>query len=220
MVCRYRQYVKGIIDRMARMTRAERQAGTRASILSVARDRFLRDGYAATSLDQIAEDAGYSKGAVYSNFRDKPNLCREVLLGIHAEKLAEVAAIAAGPGEVDELLIALGHWLEKTVGDVGWTMLEMEFAVVSRNNLAQTQMLTSVHQGMHATIVDAIRGLAKRMDLLGDGDDQDAMLNDMADVIVATTFGLGVQRAVDPSVSIAPANYAIRAALASLGLTR
>lgn len=200
---------------MARLTRAERQADTRARILSAARERFLRDGYTATSLDQIADDAGYSKGAVYSNFRDKPNLCREVLLGIHAEKLAEVAAITAGRGEVAELLTALGHWLEKTVGDVGWTMLEMELAVVFRNDPAQTQMLTSVHQGMHATIVDAIRGLAERMGL---DDHDDAMLNDMADVIVATTFGLGVQRAVDPSVSIAPAIYAIRAALASLGV--
>jgi AcrR family transcriptional regulator len=203
---------------MARLTRAERQAGTRASILAAARVRFLRDGYAVTSLDQIAEDAGFSKGAVYSNFRDKPNLCREVLLGIHAEKLAEVSSIATAPGEVDDLLIALGDWLEKTVGDVGWTMLEMEFAVLSRNNPGQTQMITSLHEGMHATVVDAVRAVATRIGIGGfDDPAQSTKLSEMADVVVATTFGLGVQRAVDPSISIAPAIYAIRGALASLG---
>lgn len=201
---------------MARLTRAERQAGTRASILDAARVRFLRDGYAATSLDQIAEDAGYSKGAVYSNFRDKPNLCREVLQGIHAEKLAEVSSIATAPSAVDELLSALQDWLENTVGDVGWTMLEMEFAVVSRGNVAQAQMITSLHEGMHQTIEGAIRAVAGRMGI--DGHD-DTTFTEVADVIVATTFGLAVQRAVDRTVSITPAIYAIRAALASLGAT-
>lgn len=196
------------------MTRAERQAGTRAGILAAARVRFLRDGYAATSLDQIAEDAGFSKGAVYSNFSDKPTLCREVLLGIHEEKLGEVSSIAASHGDVDDLVTALGGWFEQTVGDVGWTMLEMEFAVLSRNNPGLTQMISTLHESMHATVVDVVRTVATRVgvpDL-----DGDTAVNEMADVIVATTFGLGVQRAVDPSISIAPAVLAIRGSLAAL----
>lgn len=198
---------------MARMTRAERQAGTRASILAAARVRFLRDGYAATSLDQIADDAGFSKGAVYSNFKDKPNLCREVLLGIHEEKLAEVSSIAANHGALDDLVTALGGWFEQTVGDVGWTMLEMEFAVLSRNNSGLTQMISSLHERMRATVLDVVRAVAARV---AEGGPDEAVVNEMADVIVATTFGLGVQRAVDPSISIAPALHAIRGSLASL----
>lgn len=198
---------------MARMTRAERQAGTRASILAAARVRFLRDGYAATSLDQIADDAGFSKGAVYSNFKDKPNLCREVLLGIHEEKLAEVSSIAADHGALDDLVAALGAWFEQTVGDVGWTMLEMEFAVLSRNNSGLTQMISSLHERMRATVLDVVLAVATRV---AEGRPDEAVVNEMADVIVATTFGLGVQRAVDPSISIAPALHAIRGSLASL----
>ncbi|NHN20245.1 TetR family transcriptional regulator, partial [Bacillus amyloliquefaciens] len=50
---------------MARLTRQEAQAMTRETLLATAVEHFLDRGYAAASLDQIAEDAGYSKGAVY-----------------------------------------------------------------------------------------------------------------------------------------------------------
>jgi AcrR family transcriptional regulator len=192
------------------MTRGERQASTRAQILAAARVRFLREGYVATSLEQIADDAGYSKGAVYSNFRDKPSLCREVLLTIHASRLKEVEAITAD-ASVEGLLSDVEGWLERTVGDVGWTMLEMEFAVVSRGNAELTQMISSLHETMHGAIVATLRTARSRLGIdvaVGSAE----MLSDLADLIVATTFGLAVQRAVDPTVSIQPAIYAIRSA--------
>ncbi|GAC70551.1 TetR/AcrR family transcriptional regulator [Gordonia soli] len=205
--------VSRIIGDMARITRAERQAATRADILAAARARFLRDGYAPTSLEQIAEDAGYSKGAVYSNFRDKPTLCREVLEAIHDTKLGEVRSIIAADRDIDELLADIEDWLERTVGDVGWTMLEMEFAVVSRGNVELTRMIGSLHGGMHDAIVTALRGVGAR---LGLADESDRTYSEFADLIVATTFGLGVQRAVDPTISIRPAVQAIRGVVATL----
>ena len=198
---------------MPRPTRAERQAATRSDILSVARRRFLDDGYASTSLDGIAEEAGYSKGAVYSNFRDKPTLCRAVLESVHNEKLGEVTAITMSGSSIEEQLDALEEWLERTVGDVGWTMLELEFTLLSRNHAELTSMMTDLHRGMHATVVDAIGSVV--------GDDVgDAALDDIAAMILATTIGLGVQRAVNPKVSIAPAITAIRGVVATLPSTR
>ncbi|OUC79674.1 TetR/AcrR family transcriptional regulator [Gordonia lacunae] len=187
---------------MARMTRGERQAATRGDILAAAQARFLQDGYASTSLEQIANDAGYSKGAVYSNFRDKPTLCREVLNAVHEDKLTEVAAIVASNATVEDMIDAIESWFERTLGDVGWTMLEMEFAVVSRNNADMAEMITTVHRGLKATIVNALQMVSTEM---GIGAGSDTLVTEFADLIVATTFGLGVQRAVDPSISIRPA---------------
>ncbi|WP_421841020.1 TetR/AcrR family transcriptional regulator [Mycobacterium sp.] len=195
---------------MARLTRVEQRAATRAAILTAARVRFLRDGYAATSLDQIADDAGFSKGAVYSNFRDKPNLCREVLLGIHAEKRAQVSSITTAPGEVTDLINTIEEWLEKTFGDPGWTMLEMEFAVAARGNPEQNHMITAIHEGIHTTITDAIRALATRT---GTNHFDTTTLNEMTDLIVATALGVGVRRAVNPAITMTPAIHAIRKAL-------
>ena len=62
-----------------RLTRAERKAQTRAQLLSAADRLFEQQGYAATTLAQIAEEAGLTKGAVYSNFASKEELFLEML---------------------------------------------------------------------------------------------------------------------------------------------
>lgn len=54
-----------------RLTREEAKARTRSDLLKAAGRLFLRNGFWATSLSEIAEEAGLSKGAVYSNFESK-----------------------------------------------------------------------------------------------------------------------------------------------------
>lgn len=198
---------------MPRPTRAEQQATTRAGILAAARTRFLENGYAATSLDDIADDAGYSKGAVYSNFRDKPTLCRAVLESVHVEKFGEIAAIAASEAELDDQLAEMEAWLERTIGDVGWTMLELEFAMLSRRDQGLTPMITDLHVGMQATVEAALSSVAERV---GGAEDLPLSVSALADIILATAVGLGLQRSVNPHASIDPAINALRAAAAVL----
>jgi len=62
-----------------RLTRTERKERTRADLLAAAKVVFMRRGFHGASLDEIAEEAGYTKGAVYSNFADKDALFIAVL---------------------------------------------------------------------------------------------------------------------------------------------
>lgn len=55
-------------------SRAERQRETREALVLAALDAFSRDGYHGASLEGIAGEAGFSKGAVYSNFAGKSDL--------------------------------------------------------------------------------------------------------------------------------------------------
>src|SRR3712207_5988200 len=57
-----------------RLTRVEQRERTRADLVDAAERRFTRDGFHATSVDQVAAEAGYTKGAVYSNFASKEDL--------------------------------------------------------------------------------------------------------------------------------------------------
>jgi AcrR family transcriptional regulator len=57
-----------------RRTQAERRAETRARLLASARRAFARDGYHATSLERVSENAGCTKGAVYDHFGSKAGL--------------------------------------------------------------------------------------------------------------------------------------------------
>ena len=60
--------------RKQRLTREESKARTRSELLRAASRLFLRKGYVATSLSDIAEEAALTKGAVYSNFDSKEDL--------------------------------------------------------------------------------------------------------------------------------------------------
>jgi AcrR family transcriptional regulator len=55
-------------------TRAQRQARTRKELVDAAERLFTAQGFHATSLDAVAAEAGFTKGAVYSNFASKEDL--------------------------------------------------------------------------------------------------------------------------------------------------
>src|SRR3712207_28839 len=56
------------------LTRAERQQRTREELVDAAERLFSKQGFHATSIDAVAAEAGFTKGAVYSNFESKEDL--------------------------------------------------------------------------------------------------------------------------------------------------
>src|SRR3984957_17137952 len=62
-----------------RLTREESRAQTRATLITVGRRHFLRYGLGGAVAEKIAEDAGYSRGALYSNFDGKEDLFLAVI---------------------------------------------------------------------------------------------------------------------------------------------
>jgi len=65
--------------RPVRLSRPQQQAVTRERLLATAESVFSRLGYGGASVDLIAAEAGYSKGAVYSNFPNKEAIFLELL---------------------------------------------------------------------------------------------------------------------------------------------
>ncbi|MBB6170501.1 AcrR family transcriptional regulator [Nocardiopsis mwathae] len=65
--------------RRKRRTRAEQKQETRSALIEAGLMTFSRDGYHGASLEEIADTAGFSKGAVYSNFGGKSELFLAVL---------------------------------------------------------------------------------------------------------------------------------------------
>lgn len=62
-----------------RLTRKESQHQTRQQLLEAAARVFSLRGYHAASVDEIAAEAGFSKGAVYSNFDSKEDVLLELI---------------------------------------------------------------------------------------------------------------------------------------------
>jgi AcrR family transcriptional regulator len=83
---------------------AERSETSRKAIIAAATSLFGARGFAATSIDEIAADAGLAKGAVYHHFANKQALFEEVLKHTSAALAAEIAADVAGAPDVLSML--------------------------------------------------------------------------------------------------------------------
>jgi AcrR family transcriptional regulator len=176
--------------RMARMTRAESQAQTRSQLIATARQMFFTDGYHPTSLEKVADAAGYSKGAVYSNFRNKEELCAAVLDEIRAERFADVLGLLSQPDRFD----AIGKWAQRVIGDPGWTPLEAEFALHARRN---GQLRTELAGRLDSIIGMLASGIESTDDL-----DVRMPSREAATVMLALGVGLGLMRSIDPSIAV------------------
>ena len=112
---------------MARVTRAESKERTRQRLLAEAQRLFRERGYAATSLEQIAEAAEVTKGAIYGHFASKEDLMLTAMEAAPApdysttlgdesrplpERVAEFsrAVSAEQPGDAAELAVMLEFW--------------------------------------------------------------------------------------------------------------
>jgi AcrR family transcriptional regulator len=178
---------------MARMTRAESQAQTRAQLVTTAKRLFFQDGYHPTSLEKVADAAGYSKGAVYSNFRNKDELCTAVLDQIRAERLREVLEIIARP-DTPSRIEALRAWAERVIGDPGWTSLEVEFAVHARRD---EQLRADLAAGLDNILQMLSAGVES-----ADNPDLKMPGREVATTMLALGAGLGLLRSIDPSIPV------------------
>jgi TetR/AcrR family transcriptional regulator, transcriptional repressor of aconitase len=113
---------------MARLSRTESQAVTRDRLREAARDLFKREGYLTTSVERIADAAGYTKGAVYSNFENKESIFLEVLEAQGQESLNDLfVAIDQAPDTAAIIALLVG-WADDRSRSGGWSLTILEHA--------------------------------------------------------------------------------------------
>ena len=76
------------------MTRKERQEQTREQVIEAAARVFARRGYHRATVDEIASEAGFTIGALYSNFSGKEELFMAIADRQTEARVAEIEAIA------------------------------------------------------------------------------------------------------------------------------
>ena len=97
--------------RALRATQAERRARSRSALLESAARGLSRNGYGNLVLEQVARDAGYTRGALYHQFKDKEDLALAVLEWVDEAWRREVGGLVEQqPDPVAALLaLARGH---------------------------------------------------------------------------------------------------------------
>src|SRR5215831_12389565 len=135
-----------------RLSRAEQNDRNRALLLAAARRVFLAKGYYAATLEQIADDAGFSKGVVYSRFASKADMFLALLedrISERAAQNAELAGRLAGSGNFAAVL-DLAQRAERAAP--GWRLLVTEFRI----HAARDPELNRRYAALHARTVDGI----------------------------------------------------------------
>jgi AcrR family transcriptional regulator len=114
--------------RRTRMTRGESRAATRDRLLAAARTVFARSGFRGASVEEIASEAGFSTGALYSNFEGKEDLFL-VLMGEEIEEHARqiAAAVRAQPSVADRATGGARQWMSMVDREPELLLLFMEF---------------------------------------------------------------------------------------------
>lgn len=197
------------INETRSISRAERQALTRESLIATARELFLADGYAATSLGRVALEAGFSKGAVYSNFAGKEELCMAVLDSLHEEQIEGVLLAFSKDTDLDGRIDAFVEWARKGLGRPRWTALEVEFAGIARQSPYVALELIKRHREITDALTELIAGVVNQENL-------DIMLTprQAATALLSLGIGLGAMRSLDSSIDVDIFGGIIRALLA------
>ncbi|MBT5774706.1 MAG: TetR/AcrR family transcriptional regulator [Dehalococcoidia bacterium] len=100
----------------------EQSARTRQTLIVVARQFFGERGYAETGTEDIVQEAGVTRGALYHHFVDKRDLFEAVYIDLQDELRDRIVA-AAGSAEVDSIWVRihrgtheyLDHYMDATV---------------------------------------------------------------------------------------------------------
>jgi AcrR family transcriptional regulator len=173
-----------------RMTRAESQAATRAALLDAGASVFIERGFAGASVERIAEAAGYTRGAFYSNFGSKEELFAELLQQRVYARYAEMAE-----RQVPTTLRAAGEQLAEIQADREgrWLFrLWLELLAHSGRDGEFRKIAAGFWKGNRSRTADLLR---RQYEAAGEA--PPAPPEHLATAMIAVDIGLALQHFVD-----------------------
>jgi AcrR family transcriptional regulator len=138
----------------------QRSEATRAKLLRAAERIFAKDGFEAARIEDIAAEAGHSRGAFYANFSTKQDLFLALLeeqVKEHTGKLLSVLERCETP---EQRLEAVREYYAQRIGDRRWVMLTLEFKLFAlRHSRLRAKLAEAHHQIRRSKNVEAISRL-------------------------------------------------------------
>ena len=148
-----------------RLTRAEKQIQTRAQLIDAAARVFALRGFQAATVEEIAERAGYSHGAVYSNFAGKEELFLAVFGQYMAQRIEEVTRASEVEGAFPERArAAADQWMERFGEDRETFLLHLEFMIHAARNPKLSRQLGERMAALRLEIERRIAARAAEID--------------------------------------------------------
>jgi AcrR family transcriptional regulator len=178
-----------------RLTRAEKQAATRAALLESAAAVFTKRGYEVATLEEITEAAGFSRGAFYSNFDSKEELLLAVIESRIQGRLEDIATAFQEGDTAEERIRSGGRYLDSLVAqDRQWCLLYMEFWGRAVRDPKLRGRFAAQYDAWRTGIARLIQTHSQEL-----GVTLDASPRELASALIALFEGHVLQRLIDPN---------------------
>jgi AcrR family transcriptional regulator len=178
---------------MVRRSRAEQVERNRETLLAAALSVFSEHGYAGATLEAIADEAGFSKGVVYSQFESKADLFLTLLerrIDERADENERVAGDLAGAEGVAELI---RHSDRDSRAEASWARLLVEFRVHAGRDPEVNRRYGLAHARTLQRLSLLLDGLHERA-----GVTPTVSAHVMAEFVLAVGSGVILERLVNP----------------------
>ncbi len=145
-----------------------RRAQTRQRLLEAAREVFAREGFGRSTVEQVCEAAGFTRGAFYSNFTSLDELFLEMWAQESAALLSRLDGVSADdPPKVEDVRSGVERVLEALPIDTEWFQITAEFTAhaVRTPGLAQVmaQREEAIQQALFPVIDRLMAQIGRRV---------------------------------------------------------
>jgi len=172
-----------------RWTRQRRLEHTRSLLLDAAEEVFAKQGFSGAALEDIAEVAGYTRGAIYSHFGGKDELFLAVIERHRARFLSSFADVISSFEGLDSLDVErlAERWRELTIAGPDSAALGLEFSLFLLRNPNARERLTAQREEMIESLADYITTHVERL-----GGVLDMPARTLARILIASNEGITI----------------------------
>jgi AcrR family transcriptional regulator len=175
-------------------SREEKKALTRERLLDAAAAVFARKGFTGASLDDVAEEAGLTKGAVYSNFDSKEDLVTTLIEErLDRPELGIADVVDPASSRLDQATQAGDLYMSRFETDRESFLLDFEFSLHLARNPHLVKRFNQRYRDLRANTADLIETNAADA-----GIELPMPKDELAAVLLALGAGLTLDRLVDP----------------------
>ena len=148
-----------------RLNRKEKQAHTRHCLMRSAGKVFAKRGLQQASIDEVAEDAGFTKGAFYANFKNKEELFLAMLDERFSERIESIERALESEGSPREKAEKAGEdFTAEITADPEWQRMFFEFTAHAVRDEDFRQELATRYRSMRKRLADAYRRGAPQLE--------------------------------------------------------
>ncbi|TWB11286.1 TetR family transcriptional regulator [Nitrospirillum amazonense] len=181
-------------DGRTRLTRQESQLATRARLIAAARTLIASDGVAAASVRNVAEAAGYTQGAFYSNFPTKDHMLMAVLadhlegIAVRVEAMAEEVVAAPHDTNQQKIPAAITAFLQNLNPKSNWATLATELLLHANRSADLAADYSIMREGFFRRLGASFRRIFDHLGLTPSISPEDLAMG-----LISTSVGFSIQ---------------------------